>query len=125
MLAGNLVKRSLERALTNQPFIGDHSQRILIAGRARMPLNLLRSHISCRACYRLRALLARRLYKRRNPKITQQHLATAADQHILWLHIAVNQPLVMRVLQRLGNLLEIGRNRGRRERHPPRQRLAQ
>jgi hypothetical protein len=41
-------------------------------------------------------------------KVTQQHLEVGVEQHILRLDIAVQEPLVMGVLQGGSHLLDIG-----------------
>ncbi len=43
-----------------------------------------------------------------NAKITEQDLVVLSQEHIFWLDIAMNQSLVMCVLQRACNLLDIG-----------------
>ncbi len=54
MLGGNFGKGAFKRRVPAQPFIGYHSQGVLIAGIAWFPLNLFGSHIIDRSndCFR-------------------------------------------------------------------------
>src|SRR5262249_53937731 len=81
MLERNLCKRSLKWAISAEPFIDDHPQCILIAGRARMALDLLRSHICDRARDILRVLREGTVRGQCNPKIAEKYLLPGSQQH--------------------------------------------
>jgi hypothetical protein len=42
-----------------------------------------------------------------NVKITEDNLTLLPNEHILWLDIAMNEELLMSVLERLGHLLDV------------------
>jgi hypothetical protein len=75
MLIENLKKCSLKGPDATEPFIYHDSQGILIAGRLRLPPNLLRGHIRGRAAEALRADGTSNGRSQRNPKVAEQHLA--------------------------------------------------
>src|SRR5260370_42390975 len=50
VLSEQLSHRALERGDAAKPLVDHHSQRILVAGRARLPLNLFRRHVGEGAC---------------------------------------------------------------------------
>ncbi len=79
MLRGDLDQRSLERALSAQPFIEHDAQGILIAGWTRLAVDLLRCHVSKRADHLFGRLRARALSQQDQAKIAQQNLFTAPD----------------------------------------------
>jgi len=98
MLERNLRKRPLKWAIPAEPFVDDHPQCILIAGRARISLDLLGSHICDRARDILRVLRKGTMRGQCNPKIAEKYFLPGSQQHIFWLHITVNKPLVMSIL---------------------------
>ena len=65
----------------------------------------------------LRALVGRGLRHRGNAEVAQQHFLVAPQEHIFWLDVAVNEPLIVGILQPIGHLLDIGQNGARRQRH--------
>ena len=73
MLSGDLDKRSLERALSAQPFIDHDAQRILIAGWTGLSVDLLRCHVRKSASHLFGRLRARTLSKHDQAKIAQQN----------------------------------------------------
>ncbi len=75
-----------------------------------MRLDLLRRHIGQRADNFLHILVARTLRHDGNAKVREQYLFILAQQHVLRLHIAVNQFAVMRKLQGARYLLDVGQN---------------
>ena len=77
MLSCYLDKRSLERALSAQPFIDHDPQRILIAGWTRLSVDLLRCHIRNSAGHLFCSLRARALSNHDQAKIAQQNIFIA------------------------------------------------
>ena len=49
----------------------------------------------------------------RNAKITELDIVAGIQQHVLWLDIAMDLPVIMRVLQGLSHLLHRGEDTGR------------
>ncbi len=94
----DLCVGALKGTLSAEPFVRNDAKRILIASRAWMGLDLLWCHICNGASDVLRILVLRALRDQGNAKIAQQYFLIATQQHIFWLHIAVNQPLVMCIL---------------------------
>src|ERR1051326_3971019 len=93
-----------------EPFIGHNAQRVLVAGRDWMPSYLLGGHVGNRRSI-LRALKTHPLLQNRNAKISEQQLPPRVQQHILWFDIAVDDALVIGMLQGAGRLLDKGKNR--------------
>lgn len=87
----------MKGAAAGQPFIHHDAQGILIAGGARFPLKLLRGSIRGCACKLLGAQLAGALGDHGHAKIAQEDLLLLAQQQILWLDIAVDEPLLVGV----------------------------
>jgi len=105
MLAGNVNKGTGEGARTTQPFVGDNAQRVLVAGKTCLTLELLRRCIWNRpgrllVCLRIAAM---RDYDQ--AKITEQDLPTLPNKYILGLDIPVNQPAHVGMIQGRGYLL--------------------
>jgi hypothetical protein len=98
MLECNLCKRSLKRSIPAEPFIDNHPQCVLIAGRTRVASDLLGSHVEDRTRDMLRVLGEGTMRRQCNSKIAEKHLLPGSQQHVFWLHVAVNEPLVMRIL---------------------------
>src|SRR5579864_7369865 len=71
MLTRDLDKRTLEGPLPTQPFIGEDPQSILVTGRTRPPLKLLRSHVRDRTSHICRDLRRRTLGSQDQAKIAQ------------------------------------------------------
>src|SRR5262245_49677971 len=109
MLACHLAKRPLERSISTQPLVDDDAQRILVGGVTRFASKLLRSHVGYSSLYFMCAFILGEcilgyLY---NAKVAQQDFITPPEQHILRLHIAMNELLAMGILQGIGDLLDI------------------
>ena len=83
-----------------------------------MALDLLWSHIGQSAHRLLRAERGTAVRQGRQPKIRQQHLLMSAHQQVLGLDIAVDELLLMRVLQSGRHLLHI-RDQLWQEQHTP------
>src|SRR5713226_4456860 len=94
MLGDNLVKR---------------------APKGRLALNLLRSQVEDGSRQRfghlLRACDERLRCEHGQAEVTEQHLVTGTEQHILWLDIPVDQALLMGKLQGRSDLLDVADNR--------------
>jgi hypothetical protein len=60
-----------------------------------------------------------------NAKVTEQDLIAAAQQHVLWFDIAMDQSLIMSTLEGIGYLLRIGNHCRQRKRYPFRMALTQ
>src|SRR5579859_1608039 len=91
-------RSSLEGGFARKPFINNHTQAILIAGRSRSPLKLLRCHINDRSTDSHFVIRIRIASSHSNPKITEQDLVMAPQQYIFRLNIAMDKLMVMRKL---------------------------
>src|SRR6266852_3963894 len=111
MLDGNLRKRAMKGAISTKPFVNNDTQRILVASRSRMGLDLLWSHVRYRSCHILRSLITRTLYHGGDAKVREQYLIALSHKHVLWFDVAMDESLVMGILQGVGDLLDVGDNR--------------
>jgi hypothetical protein len=102
-----------------EPFVDDHCQGILIGGRARMLLNLFRSHIRRCASKGLTGHGRSAMSNGGNAKIGEHNLAALIKQHIFWFHIAMDQFFFMGVVQRQSKLFNIGDNHWQRHTRSP------
>ncbi len=110
MFGGDLGHRAGEWALAGQPLVDHDSQRILIAGRARRGLNLLRRHIgNCANDFLI--LIARAVRGNSDAKIREQHGAALVQQHILRLDVPMDQLLLVGILEGIGHLFHIATHR--------------
>ena len=98
MLTGDLGKGAVKGTIATEPFIDHHTQRILITGRTRFALKLLRSHVARGSRHILHALGARRLGEQGNTKVTEQDLLAPANQQVLRFDIAMDEVLIVRIL---------------------------
>src|SRR3989440_9838307 len=98
MLTGDLGKGAVKGTIPTEPFIDHHAQSILITGRTRFALKLLRSHVARGSCHILHALGARRLGEQGNTKVTEQDLLASANQQVLRFDIAMDEVLIVRIL---------------------------
>src|SRR5581483_6814564 len=108
-----------------EPFVDDDTQCILVAGRAWMPLKLLRSHIGNRSSRVMTGLRTGVRSQNGYPKIAQQDLVIVRKQDILWLDVAVNQALPVSILQGVRDLPGVRDDDVKRNRRPFRVTLAQ
>src|SRR5438874_2118947 len=108
MLGRHFEKRAAKREITAEPLIDNDPERILVTGTMRMRLDLFGSHIGDRACHLLSALVERTMDHHCQAKVAEQYLILSPQQHIAWLHIAVDEPSVVCILESLGHLLDIG-----------------
>src|SRR6266567_3459020 len=98
----------MKRAVSAEPLIDDDAQCILIAGWTGLTVDLLRRHVGYRASHILRALVARTLGDERDTEVAEQDLAASSHEHVLRFDIAVNELLIVGILQSLSNLLDVG-----------------
>src|SRR5207237_4073898 len=70
VLTHNLPRSSIEGTLTTQPLINNNAQSILITGRTRLALKLLRGHVGERTSFFPRLERTRIMGDRDNAKIT-------------------------------------------------------
>jgi hypothetical protein len=97
MLRQHLSERPLKGPRASEPFIDHNAQRVLVAGGLRLSPYLLRSDIGSRPGI-LGRLIAGLLLQNRHAKISEQQFCPRVQQHILWLDIAVDDALIVRVL---------------------------
>ena len=116
MLAGYLAEGAVEGTLSGEPFVDDDAQRVLIAGLARLAPQLFGGHVVSRAAQLLQALLARALRDEGEAKIAQQDVVAPPQQHVIRLDIAMDKLLIVRVLQAVRNLLDVGNDGFERKR---------
>jgi hypothetical protein len=118
MLTGDLGKGAMKGTGSREPFVDHHREDILVIGRAGLALKLFRGHIARCACHVLHTLGARGLGKQGNAKVAEQELLASSHQQVLWFDVAVNEVLVVGVLQGIRNLLDIAQDCGERQCHP-------
>ena len=116
MLDGDFAIGALKGTLPTQPFVHHNAKCILIARRTRLALNLFWGHVGDGACHVLGALVARTLGDGGDAEVAEQDLVTPPQQHILWLNIAMDELLIVGILQGFGDLLDIADNGGQRQR---------
>ena len=107
MLHRHLDRRAPEGSLATEPLVDDHAQRVLVTGWPRLALHLFGGQIrSCPRQRRVQHLCAGRVcwQEQCQPKVCQQQLLASIQQHILRLDVAVDEALVMGVLQGRGHL---------------------
>lgn len=118
MLTGDLGKGAVKGAGSREPFVDHHRQRILVTGRAGLALKLFRGHIARGAGHVLHTLGARGLGEQSNAKVAEQELLASSHEQVLWFDVAMNEVLVVGVLQGGGGLLDVAQDRGQRKRNP-------
>src|SRR6266704_801312 len=79
-----------------------------------VPLDLLWRHVGQRANRLLRTERTAAVRERRQPKVTEQYLLSPSKQHILRLHITMDEFLLMGILQSIGHLPDMGDDLGER-----------
>ncbi len=72
-----------------------------------MALQLFRGHIRRRSYDLVHALITRTLRGKRNAEVAQRHMEVCPHQHILRFDIAMNQFVVMSILQGAGDFQHI------------------
>src|SRR5579859_2820304 len=107
MLVINFSRGAIERTCTTNPFICHDTKRVLITGFDRLTTNLFRSHICQRARVPLIIQGVRAKSNRSYTKITEPDLRILAEENIIWFNVAMNNTLVMSILQSLSYLLHI------------------
>ena len=117
----------MERPISAQPFVDDDGQSILITCQNGLALYLFRCHVcdSASGIPRGHTLSTCALCHGGDAKVTEQDFVVAAHQHIFWFDIAVNQLLIMGILQGRSNLLYIRHNDTDRDWYTARMALAQ
>src|SRR5579863_1623388 len=108
MLCDNFMGWPIKRRSAAQPFIDDDAQGILVAGRMRVAPNLFWSHIGNRTERVLMNLSLRSVRDNSNAKIAQQHLIALPYEKVLRFDVSMDQFGVMRVLEGVGNLFDVG-----------------
>jgi len=111
MLGNDLCQRAVKGTIPTEPLVDNNTKCILITGQPRFPLNLFWSHVGHRPCHLLNALVARALRHDSDAEVTQQDLFMLTHQHVLRLDIAVDESLVVGILQGICHLLDVGDDR--------------
>ncbi len=88
----------------------------MITGQPWFALNLFWRHVGHRPCHLLDALVARALRHGGDTEITQEEFFALTHQHVLRLDIAVDEPLVVGILQGTCHLLDVGEDGGQWQR---------
>src|SRR5579859_11396 len=104
MLYCYLGRGAEKGALAAEPLVDNDAQRVLIAGRARFPHDLLRSHIRDGASSFLRIQRTATMGDRSDAKVTQPDLIGWTQQEIIWFDISMDQFAIMGILQGCRNL---------------------
>src|SRR5260370_3826612 len=102
-------------AVSTQPFVDNNSERVLIASRTRVGLNLCRCHVCEGAGNILATLITRTLSYYGSTKVAEQEFILSPKQHIPWLDIPVNHFFIVRILQSLSYLPDIADYKRERE----------
>src|SRR5260370_23992292 len=124
MFNGDLGKRAVRGAIPAEPFIDDDAKGVLIASRAGMRMHLFWGHVgNGSGGVLLTALLHRAVTHIRattrvagpeglvydcDAEVAEQNLVIASQQHVLRLDVAMDQFLVMGILQGGRDLLDVG-----------------
>src|SRR6266849_7006225 len=114
MLGHQLAQCALKGALPTQPLVHDDSEGILVTGRSRVLLNLLGGHIGKGAHGSFYTERASTMGDCGQAKVTEQHLLAPSQQHILRLDIAMNEFLLVGILQGSRCLLDKRDDLGKR-----------
>ena len=107
-----------------EPLVGDHCQGVLVGSCLGLPLEVLWGHVADSADERGHAFRDAPA-EAGQAEVRQQHLTVLPQQHVFWLDIQVNHTLVMRVLQGISNLFDIGNHGIKRNQVPFRVEIAQ
>ena len=107
MFDGDLGKCAVKGPVSAQPLVGDDGQRILVTGGTWVRLNLFGGHVGDGADGFLCELSACTLRDHGDAEVAEQNFPVAPQQHILRLDVAMDDFLVVRVLQRARDLVDI------------------
>ena len=118
VLGKDFREGAIKREFSTEPLIDDYTQCILVAGRTRMFLDLLRGHVGDGANGRLGRHRGGAVSNRRNAEVAEDDLIAPSNEQVLRLDIPMNEPLLMCIVQRLCHLLDIGGHRGERDLSP-------
>ena len=103
------VARGLEGPLAGEHLVEHHAQRPLVAagvGQVALPGVLLGAHVGRRARSPFQSSATPPLVSPGHAEVHDQRLAVAVDHHVGRLHVAVDDPLRVGVVQRQGQLLD-------------------
>ena len=95
----------MKRAIATEPFVDAAAEGILVAGRAWMGPDLLWSHVCDGPRHILGALIARTLGHDGDAKVREQQLIVLPHEHVLRFDVAMDEALVVGILQGIGHLL--------------------
>src|SRR5436305_3346718 len=98
----------MERAVATQPFIDNDTHGVLITGGNRMGLNLLGGHVGDSSRRVLSILGVCTMGEDGNAKVAEQDLIISPQQHIFRFDVAMNHLFLVRILQSLSYLLDVG-----------------
>jgi hypothetical protein len=108
VLIKHLKGCSLKGSDATQPFVHHNAQGILITGRVRFPLDLLRSHIWNSATETLGAEGTGNGRGQCNAKVAEHQFTLWPDEHVLWFDIPVDHAPLMRILECIGQWFKVG-----------------
>ena len=97
MQALQLGNGSVKGTVSTEPLIDHDAQRVLVTGRARLAPQLLGCHVGD-GPGRVLQRLAGTGSGDDQPKVAEQDFAGASQQHILWLDVAMDQLVLVRIL---------------------------
>ena len=101
MLHGYLQRAAaLKGRMSREPFIGDDAQRILIAGGFGVPLDLFGGHIVDGPFGQVMVVWSQGTRRRSDAEVADHELLIVVKQYIFWFQVAMNDLLIVRVLQR-------------------------
>ena len=107
MLAQQLGRRALKGRLATQPFIHHHSKGVLVALQTGRTTNLLRGHVDQGAIHFRNMQRVRCGNQQGDAKIAEQDPLILSQEQILRFEIAMDQPLVMGILQGRSDIRDI------------------
>src|ERR1700730_14786754 len=99
MLAVNFDKCTTKGSFSANPFVDHDAKSVLVAGRAWLALQLLRSHIVNGSGLILYIQRMGCMGDAGNTKIGEQDFVVLSQEHVIRLNIAVDDPFLVRILE--------------------------
>lgn len=108
MFDGDFREGAMKGAISTEPFIDDDAKSILITGRFRMGLDLLRGHIGDGSGSVLVWLGTYALNHEGDAEVAEEYFVVAIQEHVLWFDIAMDKHLIVSILQGGSDLGNVG-----------------
>ncbi len=107
MLAVNFDKCTTKGSFSANPFVDHNAKSVLVAGRARLALQLLRSHVINGSGLILYIHGMGCMGDAGNAKVGQQDFVVLTQEHVIRFDVAVDDAFLMRILEGFGYLVHI------------------